>query len=122
LLLVLLLIGGWPLVALGQDTSARTWGFSVIAVALGVLLAVWLRSHLIRALAAKARTRAVRVWVIAATAAWVLIAGAPSGVRMIYSAAIEGVICAVVFFGVRDYLRIRRLRTDISAANDEGDR
>jgi membrane associated rhomboid family serine protease len=109
------------LAALGRDTAARTWGLSAIAVVLGVMLAVWLRSHMKRAFAAKARTRALRIWVIAATAAWLLIAAAPSGVRMIYSAAIEGVICAVVFFGVRDYLRIRKLRTDISAADDEGD-
>jgi hypothetical protein len=95
-LLLFLLIGGWPLVRLGRETAARTWGLSVIALALGVVLAVWLRSHLTEALAAKARARAVRIWVIAATAAWVLIAAAPSGVRMIYSAAIEGVICAVV--------------------------
>jgi membrane associated rhomboid family serine protease len=92
-----------------------------MAGVLGVVLAVWLRSHLTEALAAKARARVVRIWVIAATAAWVLIAAAPSGVRMIYSAAIEGVICAVVFFGVRDYLRMRRLRADIAAADDEGD-
>lgn len=121
MLLLLLLIGGWPLAALGRDTAARTWGLSVLAVALGVMLAAWLRYHLTQALAAKARTRALRIWVIAATVAWVLIAGAPSGVRMIFSAAIEGVICAVVFFGVRDYLRIRKLRTDITGADDEGD-
>ena len=120
-LLLFVLIGGWPLVRLGQETAARTWGLSVIALAVGVVLAVWLRSHLTDALAARARARAVRIWVIAATAAWVLIAAAPSGVRMVYSAAIEGVICAVVFFSVRNYLRIRRLRADIAAADDKVD-
>ena len=83
------------------------------------MLAVWLRGHLTQASIAKARTRALRIWLIAATAAWVLIAAAPSGVRMIYSAAVEGVVCAVVFFGVRNYLRIRKLRADIAAADGE---
>jgi len=120
-LLLFVLIGAWPVVRLGRVTAARTWGLSVIALALGVILAIWLRGRLTQAAVAKSRARALRVWVVAATAAWVLIAAAPSGVRMIYSAAVEGVICAVVFFVVRDYRRIQRSRAEIAAEDDEGD-
>lgn len=104
---MLALIGAWPLATLGAKTPARTWMLAGTAVVLGALLALWLwrrQMLLLHSGIGRGRSRA------RSAGAGALVIGiglTPTGVRMIYSAALEGVVWALAVIAVRAWLSDR---------------
>lgn len=105
LVLSLLALGGaWPLVSLGSQTNAHTWILSAAAVSLGAVLGFWLWSRGIRLCRSKLGIRRPRLWLAAALVLAISVGATPAAVRMIYSAALEGIVCAMVVLAVRTRL------------------
>jgi hypothetical protein len=101
-LLLIAAVGLWPLVNLAPETTGRTWLLAVPAVALGAALAVWLHQRQLRLPFGGSRAwRRLDLCLIVAVTPTVAITSAPAGVRMIYSAALEGIICAFAVLGGR---------------------
>lgn len=114
-LLLLPLVDVWPLARFAEETTARTLVLSLAACLLGGALAFWLRERLSRApLMAWPRWRP-RLWFALFLVPALFIWGAPAGVQMIYSAALEGFVSVIAFFAFRNYQKPRRL----SSARDE---
>lgn len=112
LLLVMALVGVVPLVSLGRQTASATWVLAVAAVWLGAVLVIWLRAWLLHRPSFGFQAPRLVIWISLTVPAAVLIGGSPAGVRMIYSAALEGFVCAVAFYAVRAYLHGRAVSLD----------
>ena len=111
--LLLSLIGIWPLVKLGRETPPRVWGLAGLGFGLGVLLTVWLRARLMRRPLSSEPGR-LRRWVIACVPPIALIGAAPTGAQLVFRAALEGFVCAIVVLALRAQLAgpRRRIRDD----------
>ena len=108
LLVVLTLVGVVPLVSLASHSSPRTWILAGVAFVLGAALTAWLRDRLIGK-PASGLTSLLPIWTVAVVAFAFIVRGAPVGTRLIYSAAVEGFVCATVFYGVRAFRRDRTI-------------
>lgn len=108
LLVVLAVVGVVPLVSLASHTSRRTWILAGVAFVLGAALAAWVYDRLIGKPAA-GMPSLLPIWVVAVVALAFVVRGTSNGTRLIYSAAVEGFVCATVFYGVRAFRRDRTI-------------
>jgi len=115
LLLLWALIDFVPVLKLGQEATTRTRVLAGLAGVLGALLAVWFWGWLFRRTPETGSARrGVLVWIGAGLVLIVAVQIASPGVQMIYSATLEGFLCALCLQAARVHLRIRRpqIRTD----------
>ena len=86
---------------LASQTTAETWAFSAAAAALGVLMAAWLWDRRMRLPGSSSLAWRRRICIAAVVVSAVAIGSAPPGVRMVYSASLEGVVLAIAVLVVR---------------------
>jgi hypothetical protein len=100
-LMLLVVVGAWPVTTLASQTTAETWAFSAAAAALGVLMAAWLWDRRMRLPGSSSLAWRRRICIAAVVVSAVGIGSAPPGVRMVYSASLEGVVLAIAVLVVR---------------------
>lgn len=112
ILALLVLVGAWPLFSLASRTTTRTWALSGVAASLGAILAFWLWDRRMRLPWSRSGAWRPWMWIAAAVAPAAAIGSTPPGVRMIYSASLEGIVLAIAVVVLRTHSNDRHAPPD----------